>query len=266
MLSKRIIVCLDVKDRRVVKGTAFQNHRDMGDPLSLARFAEDQGADELVVYDISASPEGRGPDLGLVRELSQSLRIPLCVAGGIRNLAIAEATLHAGADKVSINSPALERPELINELAEAFGTQCVVVGMDSRFDGDDYYLWRNTGSVEKAQRTPRKTFDWIDEVMHRGAGEVVLNAMASDGLRQGFDCLQVGILSEKAKIPIIASGGAGRIEHFKTLFTQTKASGGLLAGAFQDRSLNLRELKLHLSQNAVPMRLLCPEPKPEELN
>ncbi|OHE88155.1 MAG: imidazole glycerol phosphate synthase subunit HisF, partial [Lysobacterales bacterium RIFOXYD1_FULL_69_11] len=192
MLSRRIIPCLDVKGGRVVKGVRFRDHVDMGDIVELALRYRDEGADELVFYDIGASPEGRRVDRDWVERVARVLDIPFCVAGGIRSVDDAREVLHAGADKVSVNSPALERPELIDELAAAFGVQCIVAGIDSLRDDDGQWRVRQyTGDPSRTQALPRRTLDWVVEVQQRGAGEVVLNCMGSDGVREGFDLEQL---------------------------------------------------------------------------
>ncbi|HSW70987.1 MAG TPA: HisA/HisF-related TIM barrel protein, partial [Gammaproteobacteria bacterium] len=186
MLGVRIIPCLDVKDGRVVKGVQFRNHRDLGAIEEHAAFYRDEGADELVFYDITASSEDRTVDLDWVTRLSYLLDIPFCVAGGIRTVADARAVFKAGADKISINSPALERPELITELAEEFGSQSIVVGVDSFNNNGLYEVYQYTGSAAKSQKAGRKTLEWVEEVQRRGAGEVVLNCMNQDGIRKGY--------------------------------------------------------------------------------
>ncbi|MDN5925405.1 MAG: imidazole glycerol phosphate synthase cyclase subunit, partial [Xanthomonadales bacterium] len=192
MLSRRIIPCLDVRDGNVVKGVRFRDHVVMGDITELALRYRDAGADELVFYDITASPEGRRVDRAWVERVARIIDIPFCVAGGIRSVDDARAILHAGADKVSINSPALERPELINELASAFGVQCVVVGVDSLADADGEWRVRQyTGDPSKTRALPRRTLDWVLEVQQRGGGEIVLNCMHADGVREGYDLPQL---------------------------------------------------------------------------
>jgi len=191
MTARRIIPCLDVKDGRVVKGVRFQGHTDMGDAADLAARYRDQGADELVFYDITASPEGRTLDYGWVRDIARLLDIPFSVAGGIRSVDQAARCLDHGADKVSINSPALERPELIGEMASRLGSQCVVVGVDSKRSGDDWFVHQYTGDPEASRGAGRRTLDWIVEAQTLGAGEIVLNCMDEDGVRRGYDITQL---------------------------------------------------------------------------
>src|SRR5690625_4823912 len=219
MLSRRIIACLDVRDGRVVKGVCFRGHKVMGDIVTLASRYRDAGADELVFYDITASVEGRRVERAWVERVARAIDIPFCVAGGIRSTADARDILHAGADKVSINSPALERSPLIGELAESFGSQCVVVGVDSRRDTDG--LWRPrqyTGNPEAMQNTRRRTVDWVREAQSLGAGEIVLNCTDADGVRRGFDIEQLRAVRAVCGVPLVASGGAGAVEHFVSVF------------------------------------------------
>ncbi len=256
MLSRRIIPCLDVREGRVVKGVRFRDHVDMGDIVELARRYRDEGADELVFYDITASPQGRSVDRDWVRRVSRTLDIPFCVAGGIRSVADAHAVLNAGADKVSINTPALERPGLIGELAEAFGVQCVVVGIDSLRDGDGEWRVRShTGDPERTQALPRRTLDWVVEAQQRGAGEIVLNCMGSDGMRDGYDIAQLREARTLARVPLIASGGAGAIDHFEAAFREADVDGALAASVFHSGALGIPELKRELSARGIHMRL-----------
>ena len=206
MLSRRIIACLDVCDGRVVKGVRFRGHVDMGDCVALAARYRDAGIDELVFYDIGASPQGRCVDIGWVRRVARVLDIPFCVAGGIRTVDEARDVLLAGADKVSVNTPALERPGLLDELAAAFGVQCVVVGIDSLRDADGQWRVRSHTGNPARMRTPgRSTLDWVAEVQRRGAGEIVLNCMASDGVRGGYDVPQLRAVRAACAVPLVAS-------------------------------------------------------------
>jgi cyclase len=218
MPAARIIPCLDVADDRVVKGVRFRNHRDMGAIVELATRYRDEGADELVFYDITASLECRSVERSWIRQVSAELDIPLCVAGGIRDVATAEQCLAAGADKISINSPALERPELIGELAKAFGTQCVVVGIDSLATSGGWAVKQYSGKPQAMRDACRDTIDWARETADRGAGEIVLNCMDQDGTRLGFDVEQLGQLVESVSVPVIASGGAGSMADFALAF------------------------------------------------
>ncbi|MBW8823378.1 MAG: imidazole glycerol phosphate synthase subunit HisF [Xanthomonadales bacterium] len=256
MLSRRIIPCLDVRDGRVVKGVRFRDHVDMGDIVELAQRYRDEGADELVFYDITASPQGRSVDRDWVRRVSRTIDIPFCVAGGIRSVDDAHAVLNSGADKVSINTPALERPELIGEIAGAFGVQCVVVGIDSQRDDDGEWRVRShAGDPGQTRALPRRTLDWVVEVQQRGAGEIVLNCMDSDGVRNGYDIGQLGDVRKLTTVPLIASGGAGSIDHFEVAFRDADVDGALAASVFHSGTLRIPELKRELSARGIAMRL-----------
>ncbi|MEE8249568.1 MAG: imidazole glycerol phosphate synthase subunit HisF [Gammaproteobacteria bacterium] len=254
MLAKRIIPCLDVRDEVVVKGVQFRDHRVMGDILELAVRYRDEGADELVFYDITASPEGRTVDRRWVNRVAAVLDIPFCVAGGIRTLADAEAVLNLGADKISINSPALEDPELIETLARRFGSQCVVVGVDSAAEEDDYWVYQYTGDPERSRSSQRKTLEWIREAEERGAGEIVLNCMNQDGVRQGYDLEQLSRVRAICQVPLIASGGAGKLEHFKDVFQVAGVDGALAATVFHSAAIRIPDLKAYLIDAQVAMR------------
>jgi cyclase len=255
VLSRRIIPCLDVRDGRVVKGVRFRDHVDMGRIEELAARYRDQGADELVFYDITASPQGRSVDRAWVERVARLIDIPFCVAGGIRSVEEARAVLFAGADKVSINTPALERPELITELAEAFGVQCVVVGIDSLRDEDGQWRVRShTGDPDKTRALSRKTLDWIDEAQQRGAGEIVLNCMGSDGVRTGYDIEQLKAARERCRVPLVASGGAGAITHFIDVFQQADVDAALAASVFHSGAVAIPDLKKELAAAGVEVR------------
>ena len=255
MTARRIIPCLDVRDGRVVKGVRFEGHVDMGDAADLAARYRDQGADELVFYDITASPEGRTLDYGWVRDIARLLDIPFSVAGGIRSVAQAALCLDHGADKVSINSPALERPDLIGELAARFGSQCVVVGVDSRRAGDDWVVHQYTGDPTASRAAGRLTLDWIVEAQTLGAGEIVLNCMDEDGVRRGYDIAQLAAARALLTIPLVASGGAGAAAHFLDVFEQADVSGALAASVFHTGTLAIPDLKAFLSDAGQEMRL-----------
>ena len=255
MLSRRIIPCLDVKGGRVVKGVRFRDHVDMGDIVELALRYRDEGADELVFYDIGASPEGRRVDRDWVERVARVLDIPFCVAGGIRSVDDAREVLHAGADKVSVNSPALERPELIDELAAAFGVQCIVAGIDSLRDDDGQWRVRQyTGDPSRTQALPRRTLDWVVEVQARGAGEVVLNCMGSDGVREGFDLEQLAAVRAVCEVPLVASGGAGAPAHFVDVFRQADSDAALAASVFHSGAIRIPALKRELRAAGVEVR------------
>ena len=255
MLTRRIIPCLDVRDGRVVKGVRFRDHVDMGDIVELALRYRDQGADELVFYDITASPQGRTVERDWVERVARVIDIPFCVAGGIRRVEDARTVLHAGADKISVNSPALERPALIDELADAFGVQCVVVGIDSLRDADgEWHVRQYSGDPDKTQALQRATLAWIDEAQQRGAGEIVLNCMGSDGVRRGYDVEQLDAARARCRVPLIASGGAGTIDHFAEVFARCDVDGALAASVFHSGAIAIPELKRALRAQGIAVR------------
>ncbi|MCC5860595.1 MAG: imidazole glycerol phosphate synthase subunit HisF [Gammaproteobacteria bacterium] len=256
MLTRRIIPCLDVRDGRVVKGVQFRNHEDVGGILELARRYRERGADELVFYDITASPEGRQVDRSWVNRVAEVLDLPFCVAGGIRSVADAEEVLNLGADKISINSPALADPDLINRLSRRFGAQCVVIGIDSLAADADWQVYQYTGDPDRTQAARRRTLDWVREVQDRGAGEIVLNCMNSDGVRQGYDIEQLARVRECCDVPLIASGGAGTEQHFLDVFEQANVDGALAASVFHKGLIDILALKRWLAERGVAMRLL----------
>jgi len=256
MLSRRIIPCLDVRDGRVVKGVRFRDHVDMGDIVELALRYRDAGADELVFYDIAASPERRSVSRDWVERIARILDIPFCVAGGIRSVEDARAVLFAGADKVSINTPALERPQLIAELADAFGVQCVVVGIDSVREADGQWRVRSHTGNPEAMRAPDKTtLDWVCQAQQLGAGEIVLNCMGSDGVRTGYDIDQLRAVRELCSVPLVASGGAGTALHFADVFQQADVDGALAASVFHSGAIAIPELKQYLRGQGIEVRL-----------
>ncbi len=255
MLARRIIPCLDVRDGQVVKGTQFRDHEVVGDIITLARRYRDEGADELVFYDITASSDGRTVSTDWVSRVARVLDIPFCVAGGIRSLDGARRILHSGADKISINSPALENPALITELAAEFGSQCVVVGIDSRQEQDGYFVKQYTGDPDKTRSTPWRTVDWAREAQKLGAGEVVLNCMNQDGMRQGYDLVQLKLVRAVLTIPLIASGGAGTAEHFRDVFRDAGADGALAASVFHKGTIKIPALKAQLLADDISIRL-----------
>ena len=256
MLSRRIIACLDVRDGQVVKGVRFRDHVVMGGIVELALRYRDAGADELVFYDIAASPEQRRVDADWVERVAREIDIPFCVAGGIRSVADARSVLHAGADKISVNSPVLERPRLIDELAAAFGVQCVVVGIDSLRDADGQWRVRQyTGDPDKTRALPRLTLDWIDEVQSRGAGEIVLNCMGSDGVRRGYDIEQLQAARRRCNVPLVASGGAGSQAHFIDVFEQADVDAALAASVFHSGAIGIPDLKRGLHAAGIEVRI-----------
>lgn len=253
MPARRIIPCLDVRDGRVVKGVRFRDHRDVGDILEHALRYREEGADELVFYDIGASAEGRTLDAEWVRRIARVIDIPFAVAGGVRTRDQAAACLDAGADKVSINSPALERPALIGELARDFGSQCVVLGVDSFEAGGDYRVKQYTGDPDSTRDSGRRTLDWVREATERGAGEIVLNCMRRDGVGTGYDLAHTAAVIDAVTVPVIASGGAGAPKHFRDAFA-AGASGALAASVFHDRVIPIAELKEYLESCGIEMR------------
>lgn len=256
MLSRRIIPCLDVRDGQVVKGVRFRDHVVMGEIVELALRYRDEGADELVFYDITASPEARSVDRAWVEKVASVIDIPFCVAGGIRSVDEARTILHAGADKISVNSPALERPELIGELAAAFGVQCVVVGVDSLRDPDgEWHVRQYSGDPSRTRALPRRTLDWIAEAQQRGAGEIVLNCMGSDGVRRGYDLDQLKRVRTICRVPLVASGGAGEPEHFRDAFVDADVDGALAASVFHSGAMAIPALKRYLHGQGVAVRL-----------
>ncbi len=254
MVAVRIIPCLDVREGRVVKGVRFRNHRDMGDIVGLAERYRDAGADELVFYDITASPERRSVEVAWVEKVAAAIDIPFCVAGGIRDVVSARTILHAGADKISINSPALERPALISELADAFGSQCIVVGIDSIRDNGSLRVRQYTGDPDNMVDPRRDTRHWVAEVQRLGAGEIVLNCMDADGVRTGFDIDQLQTIRSLCHIPLIASGGAGAREHFRDVFRQADVDGALAATVFHSGQIAIGELKTWLASQSITTR------------
>jgi imidazole glycerol-phosphate synthase subunit HisF len=243
-----------VRDGQVVKGVRFRDHVVVGDILELALRYREEGADELVFYDITASPEGRSVDRSWVRRVARILDVPFCVAGGIRSVAEAEEVLGEGAEKVSINSPALTDPDLITRLSARFGAQCVVVGIDSQTNGDTWTVYQFTGDPERTRNTARRTLDWVREVQDRGAGEIVLNCMSSDGVRQGYDIRQLAAVRACCDVPLIASGGAGAPEHFAAVFNDAKVDGALAASVFHSGQLAISDLKQFLRGAAIEVR------------
>jgi imidazole glycerol-phosphate synthase subunit HisF len=252
MLTKRIIPCLDVKEGRVVKGIQFVQLRDAGDPVELARFYDEQGADELVFLDISASHEGRGTMVDVVKSVASELAIPFTVGGGINSLEDMKRILRAGADKVSLNTAAVLNPELITEGANFFGTQCIVVAIDAKYD-KELGSWRVfTHGGRKA--TEYEVIEWAKEAVRRGAGEILLTSMDSDGEKKGFDVALTRAVSEAVSVPVIASGGAGNSEHFAEAFIEAKADAALAASIFHYKETSVEEVKVFLKEKGVNVR------------
>ena len=251
MLTKRIIPCLDIKEGRTVKGTNFVDLRDAGDPVELGALYAMEGADELVFLDITATVDNRKTLVNLVREVARHVNIPFTVGGGIRSIEDVSALLNAGADKVSINSSAVRRPELIDELALQFGSQCIIVAIDTRkVNGHD---WVHTHGGRRI--TEIKTIPWSKEVESRGAGEILLTSMDTDGTKAGFANVLTAEISSHSSIPIIASGGAGSMEHFYEVFTEGKADAGLAASIFHFKEIEILALKNYLANKGIPMRI-----------
>lgn len=250
MLTKRIIPCLDVKDGRTVKGVNFVSLRDAGDPVELAQRYAQEGADELVFLDISASEEKRKTLAQLVRHVAQAIDIPFTVGGGISSVEDVGVLLDNGADKVSINSAAVRRPELISELAQRFGTQCIVVAIDAKQIEDEWVVHLVGGKVP----TERRLFEWATEAVARGAGELLFTSMDHDGTKQGFANAALKKLSETVSVPVIASGGAGEMTHFLDTFVQGNADAALAASVFHFKEIGIPELKTYLNQHQIAVR------------
>ncbi|MFB4164539.1 imidazole glycerol phosphate synthase subunit HisF [Alteribacillus sp. JSM 102045] len=252
MLTKRIIPCLDVKEGRVVKGVQFVDLRDAGDPVELAAFYDEQGADELVFLDISASHEGRKTMVEVVKEVAGTLAIPFTVGGGINSLDDMRTILRAGADKVSLNTAAVKRPELITEGSDYFGSQCIVVAIDAKYE-EELGSWR---IYTHGGRTPTdwEVSDWAKEVVRRGAGEILLTSMDQDGAKTGFDLALTDKVNEAVTVPIIASGGAGAKEHFVDVFEDAEADAALAASIFHYKETSVEEVKAYLREKGVRVR------------
>lgn len=233
----------------------FRDHRVVGDILELACRYRDDGADELVFYDITASPEGRSVDRAWVSRVARVLDIPFCVAGGISSVTDAEQVLNAGAEKISVNSPALRDPGLINQLSERFGAQCVVVGVDSQSTAQGYRVYQFTGDPSRTRDSQRDTLEWVREVQQRGAGEIVLNCMASDGTRDGYDVEQLRRVRELCRVPLVASGGAGAIQHFTNAFREAAVDATLAASVFHSGAITIPILKRELHAQGIEVRL-----------
>ncbi|WP_297871071.1 imidazole glycerol phosphate synthase subunit HisF [uncultured Oscillibacter sp.] len=251
MLAKRIIPCLDVRNGRVVKGTNFEGLRDMADPVEMARFYNESGADELVFYDITASAEGRGLFTDILRRVASEIFIPLTVGGGIRTLEDFDRVLKCGADKVSVNSGAIADPGIIRAAAKKYGDQCVVLSMDVKRVNGQFRLFAKGGRED----TGIDAMEWAVKGVGEGAGEIVLNSIDTDGVKQGFDLEMLDTLAARVKVPIVASGGAGKREDFAELFTHPGIDAGLAASIFHTKQVDIRELKQYLRDRGVEMRL-----------
>lgn len=251
MLTKRIIPCLDVKDGRVVKGIKFLELRDAGDPVEAAKTYNDHGADELVFLDITASHEKRKIFLDVVRKTAEAVFMPLTVGGGINTVEDIRDLLNAGADKVSINTAAVNHPKLIEEASKRFGSQCIVVAIDAKREGNDWIVYTHGGRA----KTDRKAVAWAKEAESLGAGEILLTSMDADGTKNGFDIALTKAVSDAVTIPVIASGGAGKLEHFKDIFTKTSADAALAASIFHYGEIPIKDVKAYLKTCGIAVRL-----------
>lgn len=251
MLAKRIIPCLDVRDGMTVKGVNFVNIKEVGDAVELGAEYARQGADELVFLDITASHEGRKTFVELVKRIAHNLNIPFTVGGGINEISDIDALLSAGADKVSINSAAIRNPDLIDQMAKNFGSQFVVVAIDAKLENDTWTAYVNGGRIP----TDKELFSWAREAENRGAGEILFTSMNHDGTKNGFACGALAQLSENLSIPIIASGGAGNMEHYAEVFTKGKADAGLAASIFHFKEITVPQLKAYLKQKGISVRI-----------
>ncbi|HMQ06215.1 MAG TPA: imidazole glycerol phosphate synthase subunit HisF [Saprospiraceae bacterium] len=250
MLKKRIVPCLDIKNGRTVKGINFVNLRDAGDPVELAAVYSDHGADELVFLDISASQENRGTLVDLVKRISERINIPFSVGGGISHAGAVYNILQNGADKVSVNSSAVRQPDLISDIAQRFGSQCCIVAIDARWDRNQWIVYTHGGK----KPVERELFSWALEAQERGAGEILFTSMDHDGTRNGFAVEALSILNKKLTIPVIASGGAGKREHFLEVFNKGNSDAALAASIFHFGEIAIPELKEYLNNNGVPVR------------
>ncbi len=250
MLAKRIIPCLDVRDGMTVKGVNFVNIREVGDPVELGAQYSKEGADELVYLDITASHEKRKLFHDLVKRIAQNINIPFTIGGGINEISDADKLLSAGADKISINSAAVRNPDLVSQIAGAFGNQFVVVAVDARFEEGEWVVYVNGGRI----KTDKKLFSWAKEVQERGAGEILFTSMNHDGVKNGFACDALNVLSNSLSIPVIASGGAGKMEHFVDVFNSGNADAALAASIFHFKEIPIPKLKDYLRNNNVVVR------------
>ena len=255
MITKRIIPCLDVKDGKVVKGIQFKNHQVVGSILDLAKKYSNDGADELVFYDISASTKDSIVEKNWISKIADVINIPFCVAGGIKSLEDARQILNLGADKISINTPAIDNPDLIYDLSNEFGSQCVVIGMDVKYIGDQAFIFAKTGSEKTSYSTSLNAKDWLIRVQELGAGEVVINAMANDGVKSGYSIELLNSLEDICSIPMIASGGAGGPKDFINVFEKTNVDGALAASIFHRNEYSIKEMKESLKANSINIRI-----------
>ncbi|MEO6306031.1 MAG: imidazole glycerol phosphate synthase subunit HisF [Bacteroidia bacterium] len=251
MLAKRIIPCLDIKDGRVVKGVNFKNIRDAGDPVELALAYSEKGADELVFLDITATNEKRKTFTELVTRIAKKINIPFTVGGGISSIEDVSVLLNAGADKISINSAAVKDPELLKKIADKYGSQCLVLAIDTKFENSNWFVYTNGGKI----KTDLKTIDWAKQAVDLGAGEILLTSMNNDGVKNGFAIDITRQISENINVPVIASGGAGMEAHFKDVFINGKADAALAASVFHFNEIEIKNLKEYLKQNKIEIRI-----------
>ncbi len=261
MLAKRIIPCLDVAEGRVVKGVQFVGLRDAGDPVEVARRYDAEGADEIVFLDIQASTDNRDTMLDVVRHTAEQVFMPLCVGGGIRKLEDIRRLLSAGADKVSINTPAIENPDFVNEAAGRFGSQCIVVAIDAKRMPDGTYIVKSHGGREGGRETALEPVAWAREVARRGAGEILLTCMDQDGTKSGYDIEMTRAVADAVSVPVIASGGAGTLEHLRAALDEGGANAALAASIFHFREFSIHEAKEFLAARGIPVRVTPPEPE-----
>lgn len=250
MLTRRIIPCLDIKDGKTVKGINFENIKNVGDPVELGTYYAQNGADELVFLDITATNEKRKTLTELVTRISKNINIPFTVGGGISTIGDVSTLLNAGADKVSINTSAVKNPELINDLAGRFGSQCIVLAIDTKRIDENYFVFLNGGRIA----TEIKTIDWAMEGVKRGAGEILLTSMNADGTKNGFDLAITKVVSSSVYVPVIASGGAGTMQHFVDVFNEGSADAALAASIFHYKEIEIKKLKTFLKQNNIEVR------------
>lgn len=251
MLAKRLIPCLDIKDGRTVKGVNFENIKDAGDPVELAVFYSQQGADELVFLDITATNENRKTLTELVLRVAKNINIPFTVGGGIRSIEDVSVLLNSGADKISLNTSAFKNPQLIADLSGRFGSQCIVLAIDTKFENEEWYVYLNGGKV----KTETRAIDWVKQAVELGAGEILLTSMNHDGTKSGFANTITKLVSENTSVPVIASGGAGNMEHFRDAFVYGKADAALAASVFHFKEIEIPALKKYLREQKIEIRI-----------
>jgi len=260
MLTKRIIPCLDVAEGRVVKGVQFLGLRDAGDPVEVARRYDEEGADEIVFLDIQASTDNRDTMLDVVRRTAEQVFMPLCVGGGIRTLDDIRRLLSAGADKVSINTPAIQDPDFVTRASDRFGSQCITVAIDAKKQDDGRYIVKSHGGRDGGRVTPLDPVEWAREVVRRGAGEILLTCMDQDGMKNGYDVVLTRRVADAVSVPVIASGGAGTLEHLRAALDEGGADAALAASIFHFREFTIQQAKEFLAEHGVPVRLAAALP------